>query len=351
MVLLYVALLVVCLIGIKWRKPVASERSYLDKSQTKNISGIFVVIVLFSHFSSYVIMQGRLNEWFTLINGKIGQLMVTMFLFYSGYGIMTSIKRKKREYINAFVIHRAIPVYSRFFVSVILFLIIDAILGYVGTKYSIIECLLAFTAWTSVGNSTWFMFCTFALYIFVFVSFKICKTDNYKIPLIVLTILSLVYVLLFALVLRKGVWWYNTILCFPFGMWFSYFVEKADKVYLNNKLWIVSLLISVLMFVGCYFIQDKIPYGLGYLPYSIIFTIIVLLITMRFKIGNRILSFFGSHVFSVYMLQRITYIVFENIITNPYLFFAICFAVTILLAVAFDFVFDKLFKKILKKIK
>ncbi|MBQ8658557.1 MAG: acyltransferase family protein [Clostridia bacterium] len=352
MILLYVILLGICLWGIRLRK-VENEisRSYLSKTQTKSIQGVFVIIVLFSHFSSYVSMEYRFDEWFVYINNKIGQLMVTMFLFYSGYGIMESIKKKRESYINGFLTHRMLPVYSRFFLSVILFIIVDASLGLLGKEYSLVDCLLAFTAWTSIGNSTWFMFCTFVLYIFVFISFRWMKNKDMKIPLCILTALTILYIIVFSLFIQKGIWWYNTILCFPFGMWFSYYLEKIDKIYKSNRYYFGTLSIVLILFLGFYLLQDKIPYGYGYCLLALAFTMLILLFTMKVMVGNILLDFFGTHIFSIYILQRLTYIIFQKFISNVYLFFVVCFTLTIIIAVVFDYAYNRLYKKIIRKIQ
>ena len=59
------------------------------------INGFFVGLILFSHFNSYVTTNMKFDSIYYYIFDKIGQLMVTTFLFYSGYGIYESIKSKK----------------------------------------------------------------------------------------------------------------------------------------------------------------------------------------------------------------------------------------------------------------
>lgn len=341
MIILYLILLIVCCYKVKLQNG-GETGAYLKRESTKSIQGIFVVLVLFSHFSGYVSFDNPLDTIFVLISDKIGQLMVTMFLFYSGYGIMESIKKKREEYVNNFIKHRFLPVYSRFFVSVILFLIVDAILGKIGTEYTLADCLLAFTAWTSVGNSTWFMFATFVLYIFVFSSFVVFKERDVKVPLCAVTLLTILYIIVFSLFIKNGPWWYNTVLCFPMGMWISYYRSQVDRIQENKKLYWVFLLVALGSFFILYLLQDRIPFSYGYCLMAMDFVAIVVLFTMKVSIGNRILNFFGSHVFSIYMMQRITYIIFEPIIGNPYLFFAVCFTLTIVIAVLFDFSFDKI---------
>ena len=49
-----------------------------------------------------------------------------------------------------------------FSIAIFLFLIVDVCLR---IKYSISDIILAFTGWTTVGNSNWYMFAIFTLYI------------------------------------------------------------------------------------------------------------------------------------------------------------------------------------------
>lgn len=72
---------------------------FLTKSKTDAIKGIFIVIVFINHIKEYYIQAGAdLSAWydkaFFLPASALGQLMVVMFLFYSGYGVVESIKKK-----------------------------------------------------------------------------------------------------------------------------------------------------------------------------------------------------------------------------------------------------------------
>lgn len=148
----------------------AFNYDYCSREQTTSIKGIFVILVFLSHFSSYVTWTGnKLDEMFLILNSRIGQLMVVMFLFYSGFGIYRKIMENE-GYIKGFLKKRFLPVWSQFAICVGLFLVMDLAIGRL-SSYSIGHVLLAFTGWTSIGNSNWFMFDTFALYLLVFFTF------------------------------------------------------------------------------------------------------------------------------------------------------------------------------------
>ena len=80
------------------------NRDYISRDTTIQINGIFVFLVFLSHFAGYLDHEYPLNFIYMNVRGFFGQLVVTTFLFYSGYGILTSINQKKEAYI------RTIPV-------------------------------------------------------------------------------------------------------------------------------------------------------------------------------------------------------------------------------------------------
>ena len=73
--------------------------------------------------------------------------------------------------------------------------------------------------------------------------------------------------------------------------------------------------------------------------------LVLVVLSMKIKIGNRLLQFFGAHVFSIYILQRIPMLLLSHFgyqEGHPYRFVVACLAATLVLAVLFDFATDKL---------
>lgn len=61
------------------------HEDYMEKNQTDSIKGVFAIIILFSHFRGYVhLSNGFLDTSFLWIINLFGQLMVSLFFFYSG---------------------------------------------------------------------------------------------------------------------------------------------------------------------------------------------------------------------------------------------------------------------------
>lgn len=335
MIVVYGLLLAISLIGVRFGK----NEAYLSREGTTPVKGIFVVIVFFSHFQGYVRLSDHpLDAAFSAVNGCIAQLMVVMFLFYSGYGIFHNILARGETYIKPFLRKRLLPVWLQFAACVVLFLLADIAMGLIG-NYTPAQIALAFIGWESVGNSCWFMFITFALYLLTYLSFRFCG-GNARRGLIVLSALAVVMAA--GLSFFKESWWWNTLLCFPLGMWFRLYKERIDGAMARNRVYAVVLAALTVVFGALWGVQCFVrPLGRGYILLALVFALWVTALTMRVSVGNKVLAFFGRHVFSIYMLQRLPMMVFENMIPNRYVLFIVCFAVTMLLAVAFDFLFGK----------
>lgn len=93
--MLYIFLLfvVVCLFKIKFNKNGYTD--YMDIKQTTCIRGIFAIIIFFSHFNKYTqLTNSWQNNVYKFIISSIGQLMVALFLFYSGYRYLLFFKER-----------------------------------------------------------------------------------------------------------------------------------------------------------------------------------------------------------------------------------------------------------------
>ena len=343
MILAYFILLL--LLFLPWPIIARDNHEYLSKEQTSVIKGAFVVVVLLCHFNSYVELSNNLpDRLFLRVTGLIGQLCVVMFLFYSGYGIYSSFC-KKADYARTFLKKRFLPVYLSFAFCVGLFAIENAIFGW---KYSVRENILAFTGWESIGNSNWFMFETFILYLLFFLCFGVLKKSKYDyLKLIAFSFFCILFVgILFFT--KDGDWWYNTLLCFPLGMWYAKYKEHIDLlVFRSKKNYALALIVLLVAFVGFFLLCRK--NNIFYIIYSMIFALLVTCITMKVRFRSRVLAFLGQHVFSIYMLQRLPYRIGEYYGINkfPYVYLLISGIATIVIALIYDRLYGKIKKSLI----
>ena len=328
MTLIFFIAFIIFIIGLRVQKDgLISE--YASVKNTQPIKGIFILIVLLSHARQYADFPYQTDLMVIRFFNLLGQLMVAPFLFYSGYGIYESIKRKSTAYINSFPSNRIGKTFFDFSVSVLLFLLLGP---FIGRSFKPMQVLLAFTGWTSVGNSNWYMFAVFCLYFIAYISFKIFDCKKNVLSLCAMSALSLVYVYILSQVQPSR--FSNTALCFAAGMWYSFLKDYIDQ-FLRNHVFVYYVLsvIMILLFVYSYPFKDyRILMHNGV---SILFCLCIVLISMKIYINSPVLDWFGKHLFWVYILQRIP----MNILkafgipqAHPYVFIFIAVPVTMIMA-------------------
>lgn len=326
---------IIFIFGIKYRN---NKDDYMSKEQTTAIKGIFAIIILLSHFRSYISISP--DSFYSKIFIIISQLMVTMFFFYSGYGIIKSIINKK-NYMKTFFKKRFIKTLLNLDFAVLIFILVNWLLN---IKYPIITTLLAFTGYTDIGNSNWFIFVTLVLYLIVLVSYTLFKKNK---KIIISSVFILSSILIFVLYLFKESWWYNTILCFPLGMFYGEFEKTINKKVLKDYSMLSFIILSVILIILNYFSSNIVVY----LIYSCIFTLLIVNMTYILKVGNKILDYFGKFSFYIYVYQRISYIIFKDVFSSNVVYFFISLFFTILLSIIIKYENDCFNKFLIDGIK
>lgn len=340
MLIVLIVLLLICIYNIKFCYGNGYFDDYMSIEKTTSINGIFVIMVFLRHFSSYVQYINFIDYPFVIINNGLSQLIVTTFLFYSGYGIMESIK-KKDYYLDKIPKYKILKTLIHFDIAIIFFVFTNIMTN---NHYITKQVILAFLAWNSIGNSCWYIFAIITLYMITFISFKLCK-NKFTISLNIINVLSLAYVVIF-MHIKDEPSWYNTFFCYVAGMWFCLYKIKIDKFIIYNKKYVFVLFSIIVLFIASsilYVLSNK--NILFYEIDAILFVLLIVLITMKVSINNIILNWLGKHVFSIYVLQRIPMIVYDYLKIssyNIYFYLIISFITTILLA----YVFEKILKRI-----
>lgn len=310
--------------GIKFFKD--GDKNYLDKKSTTMSRGFFTILIFFSHFNSYFSNIGIQYPIYTKIIGKIGQLMVTMFLFYSGYGIYKSCISKE-NYFKNFLKNRFLKTLFVFDLAVFMYLIVGVIKG---NTYSSKQIILSFIGWDSLGNSNWFMFDILILYLITYIIAKIFDNKLNKKAIISITIVSLI--LIVGLHKYKQLWWYDTLLCYSIGMIYALYENEINKIF-QSKYYLIILILATILF-GTTYILEK--YSILFnLINAIIFSLWYTIIMYKIKIGNNCLEFLGKYSYEIYILQRIPDILCIKQESNPVIMFPVCFGITIILSLLF----------------
>jgi len=351
MIFFLFVLILIIFCSAKAEKANEFNREYITRDSTNVIKGIFVILIFLSHSKQYLSLGGVFDETYLAFQNHLHQMVVVMFLFYSGYGIMEQIKKREFAYIKTIPQKRFPNLLINYDIAILLFAVMRLCLGIKTTPKQV---LIAFTGWTSISNSNWYIFIILALYIVTFIAFFGIKWFNKRwhqaVYLIILTALSLVFMYLMRNVFEKESRWYNTVLCYALGFWYSFFKETIEKIMMKNDIiYLIVFAGLTTAYIYTYLHRDDrfIYYGL----WSFAFTILTVFITMKVKFDSNILKWFGEHIFSVYILQRIPMTILDHFGVadrHKYIFLIVSLAVTCAMAALFDYLTGLLSKAIWK---
>ena len=178
---------------------------YMKLDNTNSIKGIFVWIIIFSHKSTY----GNFKSYmYYKILANLRQKVVSMFLFYSGFGILESYKKKGINYAKTLPI-KALIIFIKSQLIILIYLFVNIFIF----KYKITlkQYFLAIIFKSSLGNSNWFAFTIIIFYLYAYLSFRFLNdkiifgliiisflcylhcNKNFKIYLYIITIFRIIF--------------------------------------------------------------------------------------------------------------------------------------------------------------
>ncbi len=313
------------------------NENYLSKQDTNIIKGFFLFFVFVGHSLAYVSYNDyHLDILGLKINGRLEQLVVVMFLFYSGFGIMEQLKQRSNIYIKEMPKRRIFTTWFRFAVAVTIFMIVSQFMR--SNNFTIIKYIRALFGLSHFGNSNWYIYCILNLYIIAYLSLKTFKNKNARI--ISMFIGTVIYCLYTKYIFRAPRMWYGTSFCFVFGVSFSTYKEKIEEFFKNKEF--ITFILILISFLILYKLR-KINFIL-YVLQTIFFAMLVLLVTRKIKIKNFPLEWMGRNLFPLYIYQRLPMMVLCNyriLVDYPHLFFIICFALTVLITFLYNFIIRK----------
>ena len=231
-------------------------------------------------------------------------------------------------------------------IAIVLFLLVQS---FFGRFFDPIEIILSCVGWISVGNSNWYLFDILLLYMITYVSFTISKDRKMSLSLVL--IFSLISMVLLAQY-QNGTRWYNTFLCFWLGMVYAQIKPKYEKmVQKDKKKYYWALAVLVIIFLISILLRNVM---LFYIIHALVFTLLINHLSMIVHIDNPVLKWLGSHIFSIYILQRIPMIIgdhLEFIDEHMIVYFIFSLVMTGIMAEVFDRFVHMISKKVFGPIK
>ena len=318
---------------------------YMELDNTNCIKGIFVWLIIFCHKSNYGDYK---NHLFKTIIINFGQKVVSVFLFYSSFGIFESLKKKGINYIKTLP-NKAIILFIKFQIILLMFLITNIFIF--NSKISIKLYFLSVIFKYSLGNSNWFAFSIIIFYLYSYISFRFINNKLFAGIIIISFICILHLILVYNFYYPKATHAVDTVLCFIIGFYFSFLKINLDKVLLKNDICYFGIFsFLIIIYYKIYFINTLIYISIR----NALFAILIVLISIKVKVKNDFLKFLNYHSYSIYLLQRLVLlVVYKKKIFYNSNFIQISFEFTTIFFIAslfdkYTLFIDKCFKNNLK---
>lgn len=325
-----------CLYGIRLNLK-GINGDYLSRDCTNSIKGIFILLIVISHAQQYIRPGGYAydragDSLFLFCYYLLDQLVVVMFLFYSGYGVGEAFKHKGSSYVQAIPRHRILGTLVNFDIAVLVYIALSLLLG---LPITFKQSLLSFTGWEGVGNSNWYIFVILLCYLVTYIVLRLPITKR---SLRCALMFALCAVCLFVLSFYKKDCWFNTILCYPLGFLYSAYKDSIEA-HVKRSYWMYAAALLAI-FVPVYVLLHNCEadrFQLGYNLVSMLFALVLVMVTMKVRINNKPLRWAGAHLFPIYIYMRVPMIIMWNrtpdlLVTHFALYVAICMIVTLIIA-------------------
>lgn len=314
------------------------HHDYLRTEQSTAIKGVFAVIVFLSHTRGYAALGSGIGDrLFEMFIYAVGQSMVAIFFFYSGYGVMESYKHKQ-NYVNGFFKKRILKTLVHFDLAVLLYILLNI---FSGRHRSLQIYMLSLIGWTSIGNSNWFICVLLMLYTLTLLVFGFTRLIRKENEMAISRLVVTLSIALWALLAYIGMpgYWYNTLLCYGAGMTCSNYKMNIDSAMKNNRVY-YSVMICIFCLLGlCYILRGS---SLVYSIFTILVSLLIVTVTMKVRITNPFLQFLGRYSFSIFILQRLPMSIIRMTgIISPIPFTVLAFLCTLILSALFDILLSR----------
>lgn len=283
-------ILLIAVVSKMWKTPLILHDFSLER--TLPLRGILALLIVMHHLAR-TISLGHDNAFIKQFN-EWGSLVVGLFFFITGYGLMVSYRRKGEKYLVGFVRHRLIKLLPPFLITMFGWMAFI----YISTGEN---TLLWFSKMlygeTPLPNS-WFIYAILLFYIFFYIVARIVKSPLRSIWF--LWLISSLYIIAMHHT-NWGTFWYSTTFSLNVGYTYAY-CENTIKVKISKRPWTILLAFITLLFLLIFVIwKDYHWMGLiirWFMPICVVFCIYVL-----GMVQTRLLNFLGNISYEIYLVH------------------------------------------------
>ncbi len=265
----------------------------MDKLRLVPIRGLLCFLIVVHHI--YRETPESFSHIFFIYN-NVGFWVVSMFFFFSGYGLKLSLENKSGYLSHGFLKKKF---FNILFPSLVIGIIYICVYGYDG-QFSVKRLLILLKYGQSIPTSHWFIYVLFCQYTIFFLCYKSFKC----LPLSIYTALTVGFVVLLYLLNYPSIWYKSTLFICGGMLYYSYLHECKNTA--DRRLSVIILSTFLMLFiVGGVAISDDTIYKVaGNIAISILTLFIFIGFSKHFIINNELLKLLGKYSMYIYLLHQ-----------------------------------------------
>lgn len=279
-----------------YKLKIGKNDDFLSKEYTAVIRGICAIAIMLAHIrrTSFVAFE---------IFNYVGAPIVAVFLFLSGYGIVTRIQQVgANNYMNGFLKKRCLPLFIEFVFVCLLYYAVK--LAFTGN--------FEFLKSGITSPHSWYIIMIELLYILMFIGYLIFK-DNLKALITFVTVAEVLIIVVLA-VLKVGEYWYVSLLGFSAGMICSSLNIKKEKSFF---VLVVFGIVAGASTLGELLLKDHegliVLWALVYNVSTLSLSFVALFVGRYVRFNNPVFKFLGSISLEIYLLHGVFEELFKEI--------------------------------------
>jgi len=157
---------------------------------------------------------------------------------------------------------------------------------------------------SNIGNSDWFAFTIICFYFYSFISFRLIK-QKYFLGIILLNIICCFHIYFtYNYYYPKRMIAVDNTLCFLFGFYYCLLIDYINLIFMKNDITYFGSLYLLIIIYYYYYTYKRRSIIIVSIT-NILFSLIIIIITMKVRFNNDFLDLLNSHSYSIYLLQRV----------------------------------------------
>lgn len=322
------------------------EEDYLSRDKAMRIRGVMAMGIVLHHMSE-ITMAGRV---FPLLQ-HMGYLLVSLFFFFSGYGLMASYRQKGTKYLQQFWKNKILYIFLIYLWISVAYAIVKFLMGIEMTPRIF---AISFINGSPVANYSWYIIVQLLLYIVFWGAFSIKRVSN-KIKILIVLMLEVIMAVIFHQ-LSYSVIWYMSNFAFVVGIWWAEEKEQIDLFV--DKHWFLSEVValgSFALFSGLPLIANKF-WGMDEevrlvcrIISSTVFVLFVIILMKKFTFKEGVWDFLGEISMEIYLVHGLIIILLKKITSNNIIWTILTIILSIALACVVNWINNCIGRIVIKK--